>query len=199
MFPSYAQRMVADKFVSWNLERPYLAAHVRRADFASYAHPDTTPDILIAAKTLINLRERFGMKSIFIATDATNEEKKKLEELVGGVVMFKQNLGHPGENAVVEQWICTTSDLFVGTQVSRFTLSIQEERDLLGIDPRRTWNHFCKDNPGKLCWKSNWYAESFKLPCEKRQKLYAETLDKIKRTDLVDTVGNLLSPLRDEL
>lgn len=34
---------------------------------------------------------------------------------------------------------------FIGTSVSTFSFRIHEEREILGLDPRTTYNRFCGD------------------------------------------------------
>ncbi|GAB5373322.1 hypothetical protein AAMO2058_001741100 [Amorphochlora amoebiformis] len=155
LLPSRRLRKTAEKFAKKFLRRPYLSAHVRRTDFVKHAHPESTPSLSVVAKALTTISEKYRLRSIFVATDATEEERQELRKQNRRIVFFDQDLGHPGENALVEQWIAVFSNYFVGTQKSRFTLNIQEERDLMGIHVDRTWNHFCKDT-STLCPKPNW-------------------------------------------
>lgn len=166
MFPAKRIRDAAEAYIKNKdiglSDQRYIAAHVRRSDFIQYAHPDTTPSLETAAGTLKYLLAKGAAQTppidvVFVATDATDAEKMELRRLVPGVRYFQQDLGHPGENAAVEQWVCSLSSFFVGTQLSRFTLAIQEERDLLGVPSWATWHHFCKEQTTELCMKKNWY------------------------------------------
>jgi len=75
---------------------------------------------------------------------------------------------------MAEQWICIIADMFVGTRPSRFTLNIQEERDLLGIPAASTWNHFCQDQSDQICYKPNWFDP---FPeCPQRTELLKDVL-----------------------
>jgi len=164
--------------VSRKLQRPYLAAHVRRTDFATYAHVDTTPNISVVATALEAGRRENNLRSIFVATDATKEEKALLRSHLDSVVFFDDDdgrgagLNHPGEFAMVEQYLNIISDFFVGTKFSRFTLNIQEDRDLMGVRKDLTWNIFCKEDGNKFCKSSNWFGKDFP-PCPIRQELYS--------------------------
>ena len=51
---------------------PFVAAHLRRADFL-YARPDDVPSLEHTAKQLKEVLDKQKLKTIFIATDAPKE------------------------------------------------------------------------------------------------------------------------------
>ena len=51
---------------------PYLAVHLRRADFL-YAHPDDVPSLDNAIKQIKEILDKQKLDMVFLATDADNE------------------------------------------------------------------------------------------------------------------------------
>lgn len=51
---------------------PYLAVHLRRADFL-YAHPDKVPSLDNTVKQIQEILEKQNLKMVFLATDADQE------------------------------------------------------------------------------------------------------------------------------
>ena len=51
---------------------PYLAVHLRRADFL-YAHPDGVPSLDNAVKQIKDILEKEKLDMVFLATDADKE------------------------------------------------------------------------------------------------------------------------------
>eukprot|EP00750_Incisomonas_marina_P007592 INCI15007.3.p3 GENE.INCI15007.3~~INCI15007.3.p3 ORF type:complete len:132 (-),score=26.85 INCI15007.3:72-467(-) len=104
-----------------------------------------------------------GAKAIFVCTDGSAEEKETLRQNLAPVAVhfLEEDLGHPGVNAITEQWIAARANRFIGTAESRYTLQIMEERDLLGVPEELTWRHFHKSDPTELVSKENWFKSSF--------------------------------------
>ena len=144
-----------------------------------YIYIGTTPDITNAAAQLNEWAKKVGAKAVFIATDGTDKDIKLLKSKVQNVHVLRGKggkFGHPGLNAVIEQWITILADHFIGTQESRFTQSIQEDRDLLGHPQDSTWHHFCgnkaTDSKCEGGSTSNWF-DPFP-PSKQRQAFLAE-------------------------
>lgn len=51
---------------------PYLAVHLRRADFL-YAHPDAVPSLDNTIKQIKEILEKQNLDMVFLATDANEE------------------------------------------------------------------------------------------------------------------------------
>ena len=64
---------------------PYLAVHLRRADFL-YAHPDGVPSLDNAVKQIKEILEKQKLDMVFLATDA--DEDGKLKKLLFTFQMF---------------------------------------------------------------------------------------------------------------
>ncbi|KAH9498427.1 GDP-fucose protein O-fucosyltransferase 2 [Bulinus truncatus] len=135
---------------------PYLAVHLRRADFAKVREKDV-PSIKHAAKQLNNLCKKLNLKKIFIATDATSEEfdslKRYLKEF--SVYRYEPSLEikkkvKDGGVAIIDQWICAHARYFIGTRESTFSFRIQDEREILGFNPDTTFNRLCHEKD-KTC------------------------------------------------
>ena len=62
---------------------------------------------------------------LFIATDASLEERRELQSLLPNVVLPQEWSDHPGKQAIVEMWVASRAKHFIGTQNSRFTMSSQ--------------------------------------------------------------------------
>lgn len=45
---------------------------------------------------------------------------------------------------------------FIGTSVSTFSFRIHEEREILGLDPRTTYNRFCGDQEEQCEQPTHW-------------------------------------------
>lgn len=65
------------------------------------------------------------------------------ELLVGGWVWPSHPLLVPGNDSLLCRF-------FIGTSVSTFSFRIHEEREILGLDPKTTYNRFCGDQE-KAC------------------------------------------------
>jgi len=143
-------RAAGDEFVQKALGgRGYVAAHCRRTDFLRVRTKTTPGPEAIAAKLNAALAES-GLSQVFVATDAPSELREELQRLVKGQVRFydaasdAKSFEHPGKQAAVEVWVAARADFFVGTQESRFTMSIQLERGFLGKPKHTSEQEFCK-------------------------------------------------------
>ncbi|KAF4020674.1 hypothetical protein G4228_012856 [Cervus hanglu yarkandensis] len=82
-------------------------------------------------------------------------ELEELRRLLPEMVRFEPTweeleLYKDGGVAIVDQWICAHARFFIGTSVSTFSFRIHEEREILGLDPKTTYNRFCGDEE-KAC------------------------------------------------
>ncbi|KAL0275181.1 UNVERIFIED_CONTAM: hypothetical protein PYX00_003123 [Menopon gallinae] len=130
---------------------PYLAAHVRRKDFL-YGHKKTVPSLDGVAKHIDRACERLGLDTVFVATDAPKEEKR---ELIKKLPKRKVFMYDPSEEvrakwkdggiAIIEQIICSNARYFIGTHESTYSFTIREEREIMGFEPKTTFQRFCGD------------------------------------------------------
>uniref|UniRef100_S4RC46 GDP-fucose protein O-fucosyltransferase 2 n=1 Tax=Petromyzon marinus TaxID=7757 RepID=S4RC46_PETMA len=77
-------------------------------------------------------------------------EVRELRTLLPQMVHFEPSQAElhrflDGGVAIIDQWICAHARYFIGTSVSTFSFRIHEEREILGFDPRSTYNRFCGD------------------------------------------------------
>nr|XP_006113410.1 GDP-fucose protein O-fucosyltransferase 2 isoform X1 [Pelodiscus sinensis] len=126
---------------------PYLGVHLRRKDFI-WGHREDVPSLHGAVKKIRSLMERHKLKRVFIATDAIVEETEELKKLLPEMVRFEPTweeleLYKDGGIAIIDQWVCAHARYFTGTSVSTFSFRIHEEREILGFDPKTTYNRFC--------------------------------------------------------
>ncbi|KAG9348720.1 hypothetical protein JZ751_029037 [Albula glossodonta] len=54
-----------------------------------------------------------------------------------------------GGVAIIDQY-------FIGTALSTFSFRIHEEREILGFDPKTTYNRFCGDNEKECEQPTHW-------------------------------------------
>ncbi|KAK7508028.1 hypothetical protein BaRGS_00000993 [Batillaria attramentaria] len=131
---------------------PYLAAHLRRADFAHVREKDV-PSLKYTAKQLKSKLEEWKLTKLFIATDASSKEFEKLKGYLDGYEVFRyeppseevHETYKDGGLAIIDQWICAHARYFIGTRESTFSFRIQDEREILGFDPDTTFNCLCGD------------------------------------------------------
>ncbi|KAK7939644.1 hypothetical protein WMY93_002970 [Mugilogobius chulae] len=126
---------------------PYLAVHLRRKDFI-WGHREDVPSLKGAVKRIYSLMKKLKLDKVFIATDADEEEIRELKRLLPEMVRFEPSaedldLFKDGGVAIIDQWICAHARFFIGTSVSTFSFRIHEEREILGFDPKMTYNRFC--------------------------------------------------------
>lgn len=139
---------------------PYLAVHLRRADFL-YAHPDDVPSLDNTIKQIKEILDKQKLDMVFLATDADKEEIDYLKNKLPLVKYdapkkILQTYGDGGV-AIIDQWICAHSKYFVGTCESTFSFRIHEERDILGFHGDQTFNCLCGDKElGKCEQPSKW-------------------------------------------
>ncbi|KAF6121123.1 protein O-fucosyltransferase 2 [Phyllostomus discolor] len=137
-----------------SLGGPYLGVHLRRKDFI-WGHREDVPSLGGAVRRIRSLMESHGLCRVFVATDAVRTEYEELKKLLPEMVRFEPTweeleLYKDGGVAIIDQWICSHARFFIGTSVSTFSFRIHEEREILGLDPKTTYNRFCGDQE-KVC------------------------------------------------
>merc|ERR1711988_787270 len=103
--------------------------------------------------------ETHGINKVFVATDAPEDIRADLRKQLKGQLFFfdesDMKFDHPGKQAAAEMWIAARANIFIGTQESRFTSSIQLERGFLGKHTETSREEFCKsfekEKTGKPC------------------------------------------------
>ena len=75
-------------------------------------------------------------------------DKKKLRKLVKGLVWFTpsdKGLGRYGDGgiAIIDQWIASHAEYFIGTADSTFSFRIREDRQFMGFSQESTFNNLC--------------------------------------------------------
>ncbi|XP_012508134.1 PREDICTED: GDP-fucose protein O-fucosyltransferase 2 [Propithecus coquereli] len=133
---------------------PYLGVHLRRKDFI-WGHREDVPSLEGAVRTIRSLMRAHQLDKVFVATDAVRKEHEELKKLLPEMVRFEPTweeleLYKDGGVAIIDQWICAHARFFIGTSVSTFSFRIHEEREILGLDPKTTYNRFCGDQE-KAC------------------------------------------------
>ncbi|OWK50581.1 GDP-fucose protein O-fucosyltransferase 2 [Lonchura striata] len=139
---------------------PYLGVHLRRRDFV-WGHREDVPSLQGAVKKIYSLLEMLNLEKVFVATDAVEEEVELLKKLLPEMVRFEPSLEElelykDGGLAVIDQWICAHARYFIGTSVSTFSFRIHEEREILGFDPKTTYNRFCGETEKNCEQPAHW-------------------------------------------
>ncbi|KAM6307235.1 LOW QUALITY PROTEIN: GDP-fucose protein O-fucosyltransferase 2 [Aegotheles albertisi] len=139
---------------------PYLGVHLRRKDFI-WGHREDVPSLQGAVKKIRSLLEKHKLEKVFVATDAVEEEIELLKKLLPEMVRFEPTweeleLYKDGGLAVIDQWICAHARYFIGTSVSTFSFRIHEEREILGFDPKTTYNRFCGEKEKNCEQPTHW-------------------------------------------
>ncbi|XP_048835576.1 GDP-fucose protein O-fucosyltransferase 2 isoform X3 [Brienomyrus brachyistius] len=139
---------------------PYVAAHLRRKDFI-WGHRDDVPSLKGAVKKIRSLMKQQKLDRVFMATDADEEELEQLKRMLPNMVRYEPTwedleLLKDGGVAIIDQWICAHARYFVGTSVSTFSFRIHEEREILGFDPKTTYNRFCGDDEQECEQPTHW-------------------------------------------
>ncbi|XP_039182291.1 GDP-fucose protein O-fucosyltransferase 2 isoform X4 [Crotalus tigris] len=142
---------------------PYLGVHLRRKDFI-WGHRSDVPSIRGAVKKIHKLLKLYKLEKVFVATDAVVQEIEELKVLLPEMVRFEptweeMELYKDGGIAIIDQWICAHARYFIGTSVSTFSFRIQEEREILGFDPKTTYNRFCGDDEKTCEQPTHWKIE----------------------------------------
>ncbi|XP_062312964.1 GDP-fucose protein O-fucosyltransferase 2 [Osmerus eperlanus] len=139
---------------------PYLGVHLRRKDFI-WGHREDVPSLKGAVKNINILMKKHKLERVFVATDADEEELEELTRMLPEMVRFEPTwedleLLKDGGVAIIDQWICAHARFFIGTSVSTFSFRIHEEREILGFDPKTTYNRFCGDNETHCEQPTHW-------------------------------------------
>ncbi|XP_071870006.1 O-fucosyltransferase 2 [Bombus fervidus] len=129
---------------------PYLSVHLRRRDFL-IGRPSTVPTIQSAASQLKNKLDELQLKSLFVATDATQEEFSELKQYLSNYTVLRFISSNyvlskfkDGGVAIIDQIISSHARYFIGTYESTYTFRIQEDREIIGFPTRTTFNYLCK-------------------------------------------------------
>ncbi|XP_057322650.1 GDP-fucose protein O-fucosyltransferase 2 [Microplitis mediator] len=143
---------------------PYLAVHLRRRDFLT-GRSESVPTIKGAGSQLIEKLEELELDTVFVATDADNEEYKELKKHLKGYNVYKytptdyvKNKFKDGGVAIIDQIISSYARYFIGTYESTFTFRIQEDREILGFKKKTTFNSLCGK---KKCEKSSQWTITY--------------------------------------
>lgn len=142
---------------------PYLAVHLRRGDFL-YSRKSTIVNLYQVARQIKNELYRLNLTTIYLATDSSMEEINELENSLTGfqLVFYKPNDLNElyefkdGGIAIIDQLVCAHARYFIGTYESTFSFRIQEEREILGFDPRTTFNILCLEKKPFSCESTKW-------------------------------------------
>ncbi|XP_026073405.1 GDP-fucose protein O-fucosyltransferase 2-like isoform X1 [Carassius auratus] len=139
---------------------PYLGVHLRRKDFI-WGHREDVPTLKRAVKKIRSLLKKHKLQQVFVATNADEEELSKLKRMLPEMVRYEPTcedlkLLKDGGVAIIDQWICAHGRYFIGTSVSTFSFRIHEEREILGFDPKTTYNRFCGDDENECEQPTHW-------------------------------------------
>lgn len=95
--------------------------------------------------------KEYGLKLLFVATDADKQELAELKSYLPQYTVlnyvpsdYVKNKFKDGGIAIIDQIICSYARYFIGTHESTFTFRIQEDREIIGFPPERTFNRLCK-------------------------------------------------------
>ncbi|XP_069692474.1 GDP-fucose protein O-fucosyltransferase 2 [Periplaneta americana] len=154
----------------WTLEKPrsgtkggpYLCVHMRRKDFL-LGRPKHVPSIAGAATQLRQRLKELGLTTVFVATDAPDEEFEELQRHLSSFQVLRYTPAQvvketykDGGVAIIEQIICSHARFFIGTYESTFSFRIQEEREIMGFPEARTFNRLCGDAEKKCSPPTAW-------------------------------------------
>ncbi|XP_037076972.1 GDP-fucose protein O-fucosyltransferase 2-like [Pollicipes pollicipes] len=107
---------------------PYLAVHLRRRDFVSGSIDSRCAEVAGQVRQLKELLKPF-----------TVVRPAPRKDLLAG------------EEAIVDQIVCSHARHFIGSYESTFSFRIQEEREILGFDAESTFNRLCGEAEGDAC------------------------------------------------
>lgn len=109
------------------------------------------PTIKGAAFQLANKMKEYGLELLFVATDADEQEIAELKSYLPQYTVLNyvpsndvKRKFQDGGVAIIDQIICSYARYFIGTHESTFTFRIQEDREIIGFPPERTFNRLCK-------------------------------------------------------
>ncbi|CAH8457745.1 unnamed protein product [Heterobilharzia americana] len=168
---------------------PYIAVHWRRGDFVTTSDTDSVTSTtrssnnFVAAEQILNALRIFNQNedrhidTIYLATDANQEEVENLKNLLYPfqVLNFEPSESQwisygPGGIAIIDQWICAHARYFIGTSLSTFTFRIVEERSIIGFLANTTFNNLCPNGVIHL------YRATNHLTVQTSRSLNCETL-----------------------
>lgn len=129
---------------------PYLSVHLRRRDFV-IGRVKSTPTLKEVAFQVANKMNEYALKYLFIATDADRQELAELKTYLPQYTVmnyvpsnYVRKKFKDGGVAIIDQIICSYARYFIGTHESTFTFRIQEDREIIGFPPERTFDRLCK-------------------------------------------------------
>lgn len=121
------------------------------------------PSIAGAAKQIRAHLEQLGLTTVFVATDALLEEFEELQQHLQEYQVLRyepskvvKQTYKDGGVAIIEQIICSHARFFSGTYESTFSFRIQEEREIMGFPPDRTFSRLCGDDEQMCSQPSAW-------------------------------------------
>ncbi|KYO00082.1 putative GDP-fucose protein O-fucosyltransferase 2 [Plasmodium gaboni] len=128
---SYGDNYIYNILKTYN----YISSHLRYNDFRNIARYNIPP-IHIALLKLLYIMFIHNYDIIFIASDEKVQIQKVIHKHFNQYKNYfyfynNNNNLHEGEFAIIEQWICTRSHIFIGNIFSRFTMHINWERHLI--------------------------------------------------------------------
>lgn len=141
---------------------PYICVHFRRQDYVQ-SRPTQVPSVSFTAYQIKKKLEELDLNSVFVATDTTDDE---FQDLRRKLFPFKTIRYEPsqavlqkykdGGVAIIEQIICSHARYFIGSIESTFSFRIQEERELLKMNPDTTFNRLCGDTEEHCQQPTRW-------------------------------------------
>ncbi|MGH0149699.1 UNVERIFIED_CONTAM: hypothetical protein FKN15_035883 [Acipenser sinensis] len=129
---------------------PYLGVHLRRKDFI-WGQKKDVPSLKGAVKKMCSIMKKHKLDKVFVATDAAEEELEELKKLLPEMGRFEPTweeleLYKDGGVAIIDQWICAHARIY-------------EEREILGFDPKTTYNRFCGEKETDCEQPTHWKIE----------------------------------------
>uniref|UniRef100_A0A915Q588 GDP-fucose protein O-fucosyltransferase 2 n=1 Tax=Setaria digitata TaxID=48799 RepID=A0A915Q588_9BILA len=144
----------------------YICVHWRRRDFVR-SHSVDIPSINGTAKQIVAILGKENLTTVYLCTDAPTNEVATLINLLPPDILVERFANssslNDGEVSIIDQWICAHARYFVGTHVSTFSYRIQEDREILGFRPEKTFNRLCPDGNDACEQPAKWrivYKES---------------------------------------
>lgn len=134
---------------------PYLCVHLRRKDYVS-SRSGQIPSIKGAADQVGHKASRQGVKLVYVASDAPQAEVDEFQKYIESSHGVRVHRFRPssteqlrdlkdGGVAIVDQIICSHAKYFIGSYESTFSFRIQEEREIMGFQPKTTFSMLCPD------------------------------------------------------